>query len=153
MIEYFAAHLWQMWALVSFICLILELMNGDFFIMCFAIGGVFACIAAALGLGIYGQLLVFAIFSVLSLFFVRPFALKYLHRSGEDRPSNADAVIGRIGTVSEAIEAGGYGRVAIDGDDWKSLAAGGEAIPKGARVRVVAMDSIILTVEPAGEMD
>ena len=136
-----------MWALVSFICLILELMNGDFFIMCFAIGGVFAAIAAALGLGIYGQLLVFAIFSVLSLFFVRPFALKYLHHSGDERVSNADAVIGRIGTVSEAIEAGGYGRVAIDGDDWKAVSLGGMPIAKGERVKVVSMDSIILTVE------
>lgn len=147
MIEYFAAHLWQMWALVSFICLILELMNGDFFIMCFAIGGVFAAIAAALGLGIYGQLLVFAIFSVLSLFFVRPFALKYLHHSGDERVSNADAVIGRIGTVSEAIEADGFGRVAIDGDDWKAVSLGGMPIAKGERVKVVSMDSIILTVE------
>ena len=147
MIEYFAAHLWQMWALVSFICLILELMNGDFFIMCFAIGGVFAAIAAALGLGIYGQLLVFAIFSVLSLFFVRPFALKYLHHSGDERVSNADAVIGRIGTVSEAIEADGFGRVAIDGDDWKAVSLGGVPIAKGERVKVVSMDSIILTVE------
>jgi membrane protein implicated in regulation of membrane protease activity len=147
MIEYFAAHLWQMWALISFICLILELMNGDFFIMCFAIGGVFAAVAAALGLGIYGQLLVFAVFSVLSLFFVRPFALKYLHQSGDERVSNAEALIGRVGTVSEAIEAGGYGRVAIDGDDWKATSVGGVAIAKGQHVRVVSMESIILTVE------
>ena len=96
MIDYFASHLWQLWALVSFICLILELTNGDFFIMCFAIGGVCAAIASALGVGFYGGLLVFAICSVLSLWLVRPTALKYLHKNADERVSNADALMGRM---------------------------------------------------------
>ena len=149
MIDYFASHLWQLWALVSFICLILELTNGDFFIMCFAIGGVCATIASALGVGFYGGLLVFAICSVLSLWLVRPTALKYLHKNADERVSNADALMGRIGRVSETIEAEGYGRVAIDGDDWKAVSANGGRIEKGANVKVVGRDSIIITVEPA----
>ena len=149
MIDYFASHLWQLWALVSFICLILELTNGDFFIMCFAIGGVCAAIASALGVGFYGSLLVFAICSVLSLWLVRPTALKYLHKNADERVSNADALMGRIGRVSETIEAEGYGRVAIDGDDWKAVSANGGRIEKGANVKVVGRDSIIITVEPA----
>ena len=148
MIDYFASHLWQLWVLVSFICLILELTNGDFFIMCFAIGGVCAAIASALGLGFYGGLLVFAICSVLSLWLVRPTALKYLHKNGDERVSNADALMGRIGRVSQAIEAAGFGRVAIDGDDWKAVSAHGTRIEKGANVKVVGRNSIILTVEP-----
>ena len=149
MIDYFASHLWQLWALVSFICLILELTNGDFFIMCFAIGGVCAAIASALGVGFYGGLLVFAICSVLSLWLVRPTALKYVHKNADERVSNADALMGRIGRVSETIEAEGYGRVAIDGDDWKAVSANGGRIEKGANVKVVGRDSIIITVEPA----
>lgn len=149
MIDYFASHLWQLWALVSFICLILELTNGDFFIMCFAIGGVCAAIASALGVGFYGGLLVFAICSVLSLWLVRPTALKYLHKNADERVSNADALMGRIGRVSETIEAEGYGRVTIDGDDWKAVSANGGRIEKGANVKVVGRDSIIITVEPA----
>ena len=149
MIDYFASHLWQLWALVSFICLILELTNGDFFSMCFAIGGVCAAIASALGVGFYGGLLVFAICSVLSLWLVRPTALKYLHKNADERVSNADALRGRIGRVSETIEAEGYGRVAIDGDDWKAVSANGGRIEKGANVKVVGRDSIIITVEPA----
>ena len=50
--------------------------------------------------------------------------------------------------MSETIEANGYGRVAIDGDDWKALSADGSAIAKDTRVRVVKIDSIIITVEP-----
>lgn len=147
MIDYFAANLWQMWALVAIVCLILELTNGDFFIMCFSIGAVCTAIASALGLGFYGGLMVFALCSVLCIFFVRPFALKYLHRNDNARVSNADALIGRIGRVSEALEEGGYGRVAIDGDDWKAVSFNGSAIPLNAKVRVTGRESIIITVE------
>jgi len=139
MIDYFAANLWQMWALVAIVCLILELTNGDFFIMCFSIGAVCAAVSSALGLGFYGGLLVFAVCSVLCIFFVRPFALRYLHRNDDARVSNADALIGRIGRVSEPVEAGGYWGIAIDGD--------GQAIPLNAKVKVIGRESIIITVE------
>ena len=148
MIDYFASHLWQLWALVSFICLILELTNGDFFIMCFAIGALCSAIASVFGVGFYGGLAIFAVCSVLSLLFIRPSALKYLHRNADERPSNADALIGQAGTVSQDIKAGGFGRVAIDGDDWKAVSADNTAIAKGTRVKVVGRESIIITVEP-----
>ena len=147
MIEYFASNMWQMWVIIAVICLILELMNGDFFIMCFAIGGVCSSLAAAVGGNIYVQLAVFAITSVLSLFFVRPAALRYLHKNEDTRVSNADALIGQTGRVSEPIVADGFGRVAIDGDDWKALSIDGQPIEKDARVRVVSRESIIITVE------
>jgi len=147
MIDYFAANLWQMWVLVTVACLILELTNGDFYVMCFALGAAVTVIPAVLGLGIYGQLFVFVVASVLCIFFVRPFALKYIHGQHEDRPSNADALLSRTGRVSETIERGGYGRVAIDGDDWKAVSSDGSAIDKGQTVRVIGRESIIITVE------
>ena len=136
-----------MWAVIAVLCLILELTAGDFFILCFSIGAVTAALCAAVGLGFYWQLAVFAAATTLSLFFVRPFALRYLHRSDEHRVSNADALIGRRGRVVEAIEAGGFGYVAIDGDVWKAMSTGTEAIPVGTFVRVVSRESIIVTVE------
>ena len=45
MIDYLSQHLWQTWAVIAVICLILELTAGDFFIMCFSIGAVFASVA------------------------------------------------------------------------------------------------------------
>lgn len=147
MIEYFSTNMWQLWTLVSIVCLILELSNGDFYVMCFAIGALCTAVISAFGLGFYGQLAVFAVASVLCIFFVRPFALKYLHRNRTDRLSNADALIGRIGRVSEPIESDGYGRVAIDGDDWKAVSADNSFIGRGSNVKVVGRESIIITVE------
>lgn len=149
MIDYFAANLWQLWLLVAIVCLILELTAGDLFILCFAIGALVTTVFSAFGLGFYGELAVFVIASVLSLLFVRPSLLKRLHGGKKERLSNADALIGRVGRVSEAIEQGGYGRVAIDGDDWKAVSVDGSYVPLGQNVRVVGRESIIITVEKA----
>ena len=148
MIEYFTSNLWLIWVIVSILCLILELSSGDFFILCFAIGAAVAAIVAGCGMSLTWQIISFAVISALSLLLVRPALIKKLHKPNRERLSNADAIVGQVGRVSESIEAGGYGRVAIDGDDWKSTSVGGVAIEKGTRVRVVKMDSIILTVEP-----
>ena len=147
MIEYLSQHLWQVWAVVALICLILELTAGDFFILCFSIGAVFAALSDPLGLGFVWQILVFAVFTLLSLWLVRPVALRYFHRNDENRVSNADALIGRQGRVVENIEVGGYGRVAIDGDVWKAVTTENADIPVGATVRVVKRESTIITVE------
>ena len=147
MIEYFAANMWQLWAAIAVICLILELSSGDFFIICFSIGAVFGLLSALLGLNIYGQILLFALFSLLSIFLVRPVALRYLHRNEEQRVSNADALMGRVGHVVETVKANGYGRVQIDGDIWKSVANEATDIPAGTRVRVIGRESTIITVE------
>lgn len=147
MIEYFQSNLWQLWALVSLLCLILELTSGDFFIMCFSLGAIPALIASLFDTSFTAQIIIFAVCSALCIFFVRPIALKYLHKNDE-RLSNAEALIGREGRVTQTIEAGDYGRVAVDGDDWKARSATGERIAKETRVRIVKLDSIIVTVEP-----
>ena len=147
MIEYLAQHLWQMWAVVAVICLILELTAGDFFIICFSIGAFFAAIAAALGAGIYVQLLTFAVFTLISLFWVRPFAQRYLHRNDDNRVSNADALLGRQGRVVETVKADGFGRVQIDGDIWKAVTNESADIPEGTNVCVIGRESTIITVE------
>ena len=148
MIDYIMQNLWQMWAVVAIICLILELTAGDFFIICFAIGAVGAAVdAGLLGNGIYAQLFVFVVITLLSLFYVRPFAKRYLHKGEDKRISNADALLGRQGRVVEPVKAGGFGRVQIDGDIWKAVTKGDADIPEGANVVVVDRASTIITVE------
>lgn len=147
MIEYIAQHWWQLWAVVAVICLILEMMAGDFFIICFSIGSLFAALVAAMGGGIYLQLTAFAIFTLVCLFWLRPFAKRYLHKGEDARISNADALLGRKGRVVETVKAGGYGRVQIDGDVWKAVTTGERDIPEGTTVTVTDRASTIITVE------
>ena len=147
MIDYFLANMWQIWAVIAIVCLILELSSGDFFIICFSIGAVFAIISAVLGLSIYWQIFIFAIFSLLSVLFVRPVALRYLHKNEPNKPSNADALLGRTGRVTEQIPAEGTGYVQIDGDLWRAVSSTKTAIDAGTSVRVVNRESTIITVE------
>lgn len=149
MIEYLSHHLWQIWAIICVSCLILELFSGDFFILCFSIGALVSLVASLLGLSLTWQIILFAVASALSVLFVRPVALRWFHRNDPNRVSNADALMGREGRVSQTIAAGGHGRVAIDGDDWKAISSDGSPIEQGTVVRVVSRESIILTVEPA----
>ncbi len=148
MIDYLTLHLWQVWAIVAIALMALELTNGDLYLLCFGIGALVTAIACVLTDSFTMQLLICVVASVITLFTFRPVALRYLHRNEPGRVSNADAIIGRIGRVSEDIEADGYGRVALDGDDWKAVSANGEPISKGARVKIVGRESIIITVEP-----
>ena len=146
MIQYLLAKMWQIWGIIAVLCLILELSSGDFFIICFSIGAVFSIIGAAIGLSIYWQIFIFAVFSLLSVLFVRPVALRWLHKNEPNRASNADALLGRTGKVTEAIPADGNGYVQIDGDLWKAVTSGAD-IPVGTTVRVVGRESTIVSVE------
>lgn len=134
------------WTIVFFGCLIIELSSGDFYFVCFALGALASLIAAALDVPLLYQLLIWAVASVACLVFVRPSLIKRLHNRKE-RKSNADALIGKTGIVTETIPAGGHGYVQIDGDQWRSVSAEDIEIPKGTTVTVTARESIVLTVK------
>ena len=57
-------------------------------------------------------------------------------------------MLAESGEVIEAIAPGAVGRVATHGEIWSAMAA--QAIPRGARVRVVGIDGMTLTVAPIG---
>ena len=60
--------------------------------------------------------------------------------------TGAAGMVDRRGEVIEPIGPGGRGRVATHGEIWSATAR--EPVPRGARVRVVAIDGMTLTVAP-----
>ena len=146
MIDYFVGNMWLVWLIVSIGLLLLELTSGDFYVICFAFGAVASIVGAAIGLPLWAQVLIWAVCSVLCLYFVRPSLVRRLHGKENERKSNVDALVGRQGVVIDKISAGGFGYVKIDGDEWRSVSADGQEIPVGTNVTVISRDSIILTV-------
>lgn len=139
---------WHIWIIVALVCLIIEIFTSGFAIACLSIGGVFAAVAALLGIDLIWQILVFAVFSALAFAFLRPIILKAFFKKTDEKYTNADALIGKKGKVSVDIDPEkGSGRVAIDGDDWKAVSEDGSFIEKGTFVQVTALDSIIITVK------
>ena len=140
--------LYQIWLIVAIVLVIVEICTAAFGSICFAIGAAFSALAAGLGANLTWQIVIFAVVSLLTFIFLRPFVLKFMDRKSKDVKTNADALIGRKAVVSERIDAAQLtGRVAVDGDDWKAVSENGEVIEKGTQVEIVKRDSIILTVK------
>ena len=139
---------YQIWLIVAIVLVIVEICTAAFGSICFAIGAGFSALAAGLGAGLTWQIIIFAVVSLLTFIFIRPFILKFMDRKSKDVKTNADALIGRKAVVSERIDASQHtGRVAVDGDDWKAVSENGEVIEKGTSVEILNRDSIILTVK------
>lgn len=146
MVEYIFLHDWAIWAIFALVSFILEMSSGDFYVTCCGIGSLCALVASFF-VPMWGQVIVFAVFSVISIFLLRPLLLAWLNAKCDNRASNADAIIGRTGFVSETIVAGGYGRVKLDGDDWKAETDLTDDLPIGTKVRIVGRNSLIVKVE------
>lgn len=148
MIDYISQNLWLFWMVITFLCLIMELSSGDFYVTCFAIGAIVCILMAVAGLPFWVQVVVWAVSSMLCIWLIRPHLLHLIRHGADDRQSNADALLGQVGEVSLCIVKGGYGRVKLDGDDWKAESPSAmEDIAEGAKVKVVGRESIILKVE------
>lgn len=136
------------WLIAAIILVIVEICTAGFGSICFAIGAGFSALVAGLGGSFIWQIIVFAIVSLLTFIFLRPVAIRWLDSKSQDVKTNAEALIGRRGIVSERIDAAQHtGRVAVDGDDWKAVSEDGSVIEKGASVEIVKMESIIVTVK------
>lgn len=140
-------HVWHLWIVLAILFVVLEIFTLGFAVFCFAVGSLASAVCAAFDLSLNYQLLAFAVGSAVAFLTIRPLVLKYFFRNNVELKTGADALIGKRGKVTEAIEADGNGRVMVGGDDWKAVSETGEAIEKGAMVEIVGIESIILTVK------
>src|SRR5207247_10832554 len=117
--------------------------------------GAVGCIApgclSAVVPGFLAPTLSFAAGTLLSLAAVRPFLLKHIHSESHGVRTNVDALIGRIGTVSERIDpVTGKGRVLVEGEDWRGASIMDTPIDAGDRVMVVRVEGTTLFVDKEG---
>lgn len=140
-------EIWHIWIIVALIFFILEIFTPGFAVACLSIGAIGSAIASACDWTLKIQLLVFAVVTLLAFVLVRPVMLKLFHKNSKEVATNTDALIGRQALVSEEIKPVVGGRVKIDGDDWKAVTADGKSVEAGKVVRIVKVESVILTVE------
>ena len=137
------------WLIAAIVLVIVEICTAGFGVLCFALGAAFSALVSGLGGSVTWQILVFVVVSLLTFIFLRPVVVRFLDKKSKDVKTNAEAIIGRKGIVSERIDASQHtGRVAIDGDDWKAVSEDGSVIEKGTDVEIIKLDSIIVTVKP-----
>lgn len=136
-------------ALVAFI--VIEIATMGLTTIWFAGGALAAVIAAALGLPLAVQIVLFLAVSFILLYFTRPIAVKYFNK---DRVrTNAESLVGRQAIViSEIDNLQGIGQVTVNGIEWTARSAEeGIGIPVGSVVEIVAINGVKLIVEERKE--
>jgi membrane protein implicated in regulation of membrane protease activity len=109
---------------------------------------VFALTAAGLSelMSLPWQLVIFAVISVATVFWVRRYANTQPVESDErDLNQRSAQYFGRVVVVEDDIT-GGRGRVRVGDTLWP---ASGADAPKGTRVRITGANGTVFTVEPA----
>lgn len=140
--------IWLIWVIIALVLFIIELFTAGFAIICLSIGAGGAAIAAAMEASVEAQLLTFAVVSLLAIIAVRPLLKRLIYRGGEKVATNSSAMVGKHGVVCSDVDGDDEsGRVIIEGIDWRARSLDGDLIPKGTKVVVVAIDSVVLTIK------
>ena len=139
-----------LWIAAAVVLFIVEMTTFTVVCLCLSVGAFIAAFAALGHCATWIQWAVFAIATLLALLFIRPLVRRLLsHRHSSLPRTNADALVGKHGRVTEEIPGSGTpGRIVIDGDNWQALSFNNEPIEAGAKVEVLSRNSIILTVKP-----
>jgi membrane protein implicated in regulation of membrane protease activity len=131
---------WIAWVVAALILAVGEIFTpGLVFLGPIALAAVAAAIAAAAGLDVTLQVLVFAATSLASLAVLRPLARAHLHMPAALRTGTA-ALEGAHAIVLQRVDQDG-GLVRIGGEDWSARAfMPDQTIEPGTRVEVVKIE-------------
>jgi membrane protein implicated in regulation of membrane protease activity len=139
---------WHILVTIGIVAFIVEIFTAGFVAGSVGIGFFVSAIGNYFGLEPKWQIFLFAVGVILTYFLISPIIIKYGYKDSKVK-TNKDALIDRTGIVTQEINPlKNTGRVSIDGDDWKALTKTNETIKEGTVVKIVAIDSIILFVEP-----
>ena len=138
------------WLVLAVIFGIAEMMTIQLVSVWFALGAIVTVLMSLTGVPFVAQFAVFVLVSSLSLLLSRPLAQKMLN--AKKVKTNADAVIGMEGVVTEDIDnLHEQGRVLVNGLSWSARSHSGAPIGQDSFVRVLRIDGVKLIVDPVEE--
>lgn len=133
-------------AIVAF--LIIEALTTALVSIWFSVGSLAALIACALGADVYIQLLVFVVFSVISIVILRKFAFK---NSRTNSRINLERIVGNVIIITQTVDnANGGGMAKINDVEWRVISENGEIINVGERATVTDIDGVKLVARKEG---
>ncbi len=124
-----------LWLVLAFIAGVIEAGTAVLVSVWFCVGAVCAAIAAALGLSVTAQWIIFLSISALLLLATLPLCKRL--RNSAKNPTNADRLIGKIGVVTEDVDPIlGTGEVKVGGQRWAVQLRGDGKAKTGDFVKV-----------------
>ncbi len=142
--------LWWHWAVLGLFLAALEILTpGGFYLLFFGLGGMAVALLSVLGIGgpLWLQVLLFSLFSIVSVVLFRNPLLRKMQRKTDGRAPE-DEFVGELAIPAVAIEPGAVGKAELRGTTWTARNRGALAIPAGCRCRVVQIDGLVITIEP-----
>jgi len=144
---------WQLWILAAIIAGALEMALPGFVMLWFSAGALVASLAAALGLGINVQLILFTLVSLALFGASRTIFKKAFMRNAANMKLGVEAMVGQEAVVTESLTEGHGGTVRINGELWSARPLG-EPVPVGERVIVEQVEGLKLWVRrPAASLE
>lgn len=136
---------WIIWIVAAVVLVVFEMLTTSlFFFSCLGLGAVFAGVASACGAGIWIQIIVFSVISIISVLFIRPILRKYF-KNADSKSSNIDEIIGKDAAVIEKISENTQGLVKVMGEVWGAFSENGN-IPEGSTVEIIEVKGTRLIV-------
>jgi membrane protein implicated in regulation of membrane protease activity len=140
---------WHAWIVAGVVLLIVEVFTPGFVVACFGVGCLAAGLVSPLGVGLFWEIAVFCVASLAMLVGIRPVVSRHLAPKGGGLKTNADALVGKRGLVTEALDpVRDVGRVLVGGEDWRASPEALQAIAKDASVIVVRVEGARVVVRP-----
>ena len=140
--------LWQVWVFLGLLLAAFELIIPGFLVICFSVGAFASALLAYFQFSLLWQGIAFPVASLLFAFLLRPLAVAFLYKSGENIATNVEALIGKKGIVIEEIPGNlEKGIVKVEGEEWSAISEIDLPIPKGKRVIVKKVEGNKLIVE------
>lgn len=139
---------WWMWLTASGLFIIAEILTVNLLFGSLAFATLMAAGASALSLNSLSQGLIFAISAALSIFILRPIALRNLQKRSPGLATNVDALFGADAyTMTKVTEQSG--EIKLSGEIWSARTRTG-AIEKSSNVKVIAIEGATAIITREG---
>jgi len=143
---------WILWGILGVFLIIAEIFTLGFVLFWFGIGALAAALAAFLGVGYFGQFLVFAIVSIVLTVMSRTIFENYYPTGDEQEfKTGVDKLPGQVGTVRHASKGAlREASVKVFGSNWKAFPADGDTeFAEGEKVEVVRVEGSTIYIKKA----
>lgn len=140
------------WVSIIIIGIIIETLTLNFVSMWFSVGAFTALIALSLGINFTFQLIIFLIFSFLTILFLRPFVKNIL--KFEEYKTNFNKIIGETGCVTEKISNNeSIGQIKVCGQIWSAKSIDNNVINVGEFVEILSISGVKAVVSKKERVD
>jgi membrane protein implicated in regulation of membrane protease activity len=134
------------WLLAAGGLFVVEMITADLLFASLAISAAAAMITAWAGGGFVAQGVSFAISALITIFVLRPIALREIAKRSPQTATNTDALLGATGTTTTEVSQHS-GQIRLRGEIWSARTTGAD-IPEGRPVVIDSIDGATAIVSP-----